>query len=119
MCYDITMNENQDHALETLIDLDGYIAEIGEGYWVKIEARRVEENEEKPYGIKYSLTLHNLKGERLLGYDNAHSVPSKPSVKPHDHVHKNNKIAHYEYESAARLLEDFWKDVDRILGRKK
>ena len=36
------MDQKQDYFLETLIDLDGFMAEIGEGYWVKIEAKRVE-----------------------------------------------------------------------------
>ena len=113
------MNEQHDHILETLFDLDGYIAEIGEGYWVKIEVKRVKKDKAKPYGIKYSLTLHNSEGERVLGYDNAHSVPSRPSIKAHDHMHRSNKIVNYDYKDAAKLLRDFWKDVDRILGRKK
>jgi len=113
------MNKKYDHTLETLISLDGFIAETGEGYWVKIEARTFEQDQTKPYGIKYSLTLHDPKGERVLGYDNAHSVPSKPSIKAHDHMHKSGKIINYDYKDAAKLLEDFWKDVDRILGRKK
>lgn len=113
------MNKNHDDSLETLIDLDGYIVEIGEGFWVKIEARRIEQSEDKPFGIKYSLTLHNPMGERILGYDNAHSIPSKPTIKTHDHMHKSGKVIQYAYKDAAKLLEDFWKDVDRILGRKK
>lgn len=113
------MTKRPDYALEALLDLDGYIAELGEGYWVKIEAKRVEQDKRKPHGIKYPLTLHDPKGERILGYDNAHSVPFKPSIKTHDHMHKGSKIINYAYKNAAQLLEDFWKDIDRILGRKK
>ncbi|EKE09260.1 MAG: hypothetical protein ACD_16C00203G0005 [uncultured bacterium] len=113
------MDKKHDYALETLIDLDGFIAEIWQGYWVKIEAKRVEKDKTKPHGIKYSLTLHNSKGERELGYDNAHSVPHRSSIKVHDHKHKSGKIIRYDYKDAGMLLEDFWKDVDRILERKK
>ncbi|OJW53911.1 MAG: hypothetical protein BGO67_07545 [Alphaproteobacteria bacterium 41-28] len=113
------MDQKQDYFLETFVDLDGFIAEIGEGYWVKIEAKRVEKDQTKPHGIKYSLTLHALSGERVLGYDNAHGTPSKPSITAHDHMHKGSKIVHYVYTDAAKLLRDFWKDVDRILERKK
>ena len=55
----------------------------------------------------------------MLGYDNAHGIPSKPSITAHDHMHKSNKIIQYAYKDAAELLRDFWKDVDRILKRKK
>ena len=108
-----------DYALDTLIDLNGFIAEVGEGHWVKIEAKRIEKDKAKPHGIKYSLTLHNPKGERILGYDNAHSIPHKTSIKTHDHKHKTGKIIQYDYKDAGKLLEDFWKDVDRMLGRRQ
>jgi hypothetical protein len=113
------MVKKLDHALEALIDLNGYIAELGEGYWVKFEARIVDQDADKPHGIKYSLTLHDSLGNRILGYDNAHSIPGKPSIKTHDHMHKGNKIVRYAYKDAAQLLEDFWQDVDRILRRKQ
>lgn len=102
-----------------LVDLDGFIAELGDGYWMKIEAKKVMSDLAKPHGIKYSLTLHDHKGARVLGYDNAHAVPSKSSIKAHDHMHKSGKIISYQYKDAAMLLEDFKKDVDRILGRNK
>jgi hypothetical protein len=38
------MDKKCDHTLETLLDLDGYIAEIGKGYWIKIAARRVTQD---------------------------------------------------------------------------
>lgn len=111
------MNKKHDHALETLLELDGYIAEIGKGYWIKIEVKRVEPSQPKPHGLKYSLTLHNSTGERVLGYDNAHFIPSKGSLKTHDHMHKSGKVISYHYTDAAKLLEDFWKDVDHIIER--
>ena len=108
---------NNDYTLETLLDLSGFVAEVGNGYWVKIEVRKVAHDFAKPQGIKYSLTLHNARGERVLGYDNAHAVSSKPGVKAHDHMHKSGKIVSYSYADAAKLLEDFWKDVEQILGK--
>ena len=111
------MNKECDHTLETLLNLDGFIAEVGNGYWVKMEARRVAQDHGKPHGVKYSLTLHTPKGERVLGYDNAHAVLGKPAAKAHDHMHKSGKIVSYAYQDAAKLLEDFWKDVERILGK--
>lgn len=113
----IFMIEHNDYTLETLIDLDEFIAEIGNGYWVKIEAKRVLRDSAKPHGVKYSLTLHDARGNRILGYDNAHAVLSKQAIKNHDHMHKSGKIVRYHYTDAAQLLEDFWKDVERILRK--
>ncbi|MFM8453698.1 MAG: DUF6516 family protein [Gammaproteobacteria bacterium] len=104
-----------DYTLETLLDLHGYIAEIGAGFWVKIEARKVPENPNKPFGIKYSLTLHTPKGDRILGYDNAHGLAGEDHRQPHDHKHRGATVKKYSYENAENLLSDFWNDVDKIL----
>lgn len=104
----------EDYYLETLLDLDGYVTEIGNGFWVKIEAKRVKVTTGRPFGIKYSLTLHSPAGERILGMDNAHSVLGFPSKKPHDHIH-GEKVRPYQYKDASKLLEDFWKKVDIVM----
>ncbi len=72
-----------DIGLETLLDLDGSILEQEGGYWIKIEARRVPSSEHAMHGIRYSLTLHDKYGIRVLGYDNAHAVkpPKKVQVR--------------------------------------
>jgi hypothetical protein len=107
-----------DYSLELLLDLDGTYIEVGLGFWVKIEARIIEENTiNKPFGIKYSLTLHAANGERVLGYDNAHGLFNKKPFAPDDHIHKQNKIFRYEFISAEDLLKDFWNDVNLILKR--
>jgi hypothetical protein len=104
-----------DYTLETLLDLHGYIAEIGGGFWVKIEASRIKESENKPFGLKYSLTLHSPNGDRVLGYDNAHSIPGQNYRQPHDHKHRGSTVKKYLYQSAEELLSDFWNDVDKIV----
>ena len=112
------MSKKKDYTLETLLEMDGYILEIGEGYWVKIEAKKVTYDHKKPAGIKYSLTLHNKQGKRILGYDNAHAASRSLSQNPHDHFHKEEKIHVYYYQDAATLLEDFWRDVEKAIERK-
>ncbi len=37
-----------DHTLEFLLDLDGEIIVLSEGYWVKFEAKRVRESGNRP-----------------------------------------------------------------------
>lgn len=94
------------------------------GYWTKFEARKVEPSDNIPHGIKYSLTLHNRRNERILGYDNAHAIKRKgnPYIANRivwDHKHKRDVVEAYEFDSAGQLLEDFWADVERILKEEK
>ena len=114
-----------DTGLEYLLGLNGNIeVQNEEGYWVKIEVSMVTATPERPYGIKYSLTLHDPHGERLMGFDNAHSVnPEGSSFKhagkkyPFDHRHRHAKDdgTLYEFDTAYQLLSDFYKEVDRVL----
>lgn len=113
----------RDAGIDTLLDLDKSILDQGNGYWVKISARRVEESEHIPHGIRYSLTLHDRHGTRILGFDNAHSVkpPGKfkyaGQVLTHDHKHQDatDKGTPYAFSSADQLLADFFSAVDRAL----
>lgn len=66
---------------DTLLDLDGEVIQQAGGYWVKIEVRRVISSDAIPHGIKYSLTLHDPLGIRIMGFDNAHAVKKKYSQK--------------------------------------
>ena len=114
-----------DKDVETLLDLDGSILDQGNGYWIKIEARRIEPTAGVPHGIAYSLTLHDRYGTRVLGFDNAH--PIKPPRKfkyagrilANDHQHRGarDKGRFYEYANAHQLLQDFFAAVDRALAQ--
>ncbi len=103
--------------MENLLALDGEIMGVHEtsGHWVKIEARRVKPTAERPYGVRYSLTLHDHTNRRVLGYDNAHGTPKRRVPFDHKHRHQNDEGVPYKFQSAERLLEDFWNDVDRVL----
>jgi hypothetical protein len=59
--------------------------------------------------------LHGPKGERLVGFDNAHPVGRQKRGDPQDHWHRLQSTRPYEYRDAASLLEDFWKAVDGVL----
>ncbi|MBM3611319.1 MAG: hypothetical protein FJX18_07385 [Alphaproteobacteria bacterium] len=108
----------KDYTLDYLLDLDGEIAEIGDGYWVKFSVHRVkDEDTRRPHGIKYSLTLHNEQGERVLGYDNAHSPYENKKAAFFDHIHKGARTKEYSYSNAEKLIEDFWSDVNKYLER--
>jgi hypothetical protein len=66
-------------------------------------------------GVDCSLTLHGPEGERLVGFDNAHSVARERRGGPQDHRHRLRTIRTYEYRDAATLLADFWATVDAVL----
>jgi hypothetical protein len=115
-------NDNE-FGLEALLDLHGLHAEIGDGFRVSMKARRVPADAGRPHGIQYALTLHHPEGHRVLGYDNAHAPdvgtgPSRRSRRralSYDHRHYRNSIKAYDFRSPAKLLEDFWSDVERFL----
>ena len=103
--------------LENLLMLDGEIFPMDNGYWVKFEAKKVTISIEIPHGIKYSLTLHDKRNQRVIGYDNAHSFkPRKGKYgakkETWDHLHKKMETFPYEFGSALQLIEDFWNTVE-------
>lgn len=118
----MTRRKSEDHELKCLLDLNGLEYRCENGYWIKIEATEVRRSSNRPHGIKYSLTLHDRNNRRILGFDNAHRI-SPPKRKKYsgrilafDHKHKHNKIMLYEFESPARLLEDFFKEAQEIMS---
>lgn len=74
-----------------LLGLHQQILDQEDGYWIKIEAWEVKASMSIPHGIRYSLTLHNPRGVRILGYDNAHSPKFSGYTNrklPYDHRHR-------------------------------
>ncbi len=116
--------EPSDQTIDTLLALDGSVFEQEAGFWIKIVAHQVEASDFIPHGIRYSLTLHNRYGTRVLGYDNAHAVKPPGKFKfagqrlPYDHRHRtsSDKGIPYTFASAATLLEDFFAEVDRVIA---
>jgi hypothetical protein len=82
---------------------------------VRFVVNRGPVSPEKPHGLDYSLTLHGSGGERLVGFDNAHSVERRGRRVPHDHRHRLRTIRPYDYRDVATLPADFWAQVDAVL----
>jgi len=103
--------------------LHGQVLDQGNGYWIKIEAWRADVSTTIPHGVRYTLTLHEPYGRRILGYDNAHAVKPPKRLKfagrrlAHDHKHRHvsDKGVPYEFRDAFQLLNDFFQEVDRVL----
>lgn len=109
--------------IEVLLDLDEITIEQAGGYWTKFEVKKAQKvTEEIPHGIRYSLTLHDKHGERIMGFDNAHAVKVKnkgkhQGRKTYDHRHRHSKDegVPYEFVDAHQLIKDFWSAVDKTL----
>lgn len=110
------------YGVEALLDLDGIVIEQTGGHWTKFEVREVSKTEEIPHGIRYSLTLHDRNGKRIMGFDNAHAVKGGKKGKhrdrktfDHRHRHPEDEGIFYLFIDAHQLLKDFWLEVDKIL----
>ena len=118
--------QNLDTGLDFLLGLDGEIQVQDDlGHFIKIDAVKVKVTQERPHGIKYSLTLHGPDGTRLMGFDNAHGGvrPAGSRFKhaglfyPFDHRHRHagDQGVAYEFDTAYKLVSDFYAQADRIL----
>ena len=111
-----------DYDLDYLLGYDGRLHFLASGHFLKFEARRVDPSEQVPHGIGYSLTLHGPDGTRLLGFDNAHSVPhpggryiSPPAAADHWHRTASDEGRPYSFSTVPQLLDDFFDEVERVL----
>ena len=124
-CQDMNDRAAKDYVLENLLGYDGRTHHFEKGYWLKFEFKRVPETSQRPHGLDYSLTLHAPDGTRLLGFDNAHPVPAKgsrfkkpPQQSDHWHRTETDPGRPYEYQDAAKLVEDFLDEAERILAQR-
>ncbi|MFZ9447476.1 MAG: toxin-antitoxin system TumE family protein [Alphaproteobacteria bacterium] len=115
----------RDPTLDALLGLDGveYFVDEACTHRVRFVVRRVDPSPERPHGLAYSLTLHDERNERIIGFDNAHPVrerggPSGSKRAANDHHHGPRSTRRYDYLDAASLLEDFWAQVDAVLREK-
>ena len=110
---------HRDPSLDSLLDLDGQVLVIDEaGYWVKFVVHQVPATADKPHGLDYTLTMHGLHGERLVGFDNAHSLAGQGRGAAKDHRHRLRTVKSYDYTDAGALLAAFWQDVESVMREK-
>ena len=99
--------------MRRLLDYDHRRYWLVNGWSVRFRIAEVGVSVERPHGIKYSFTLHDVDGTRLLGYDNTHGVPR---TQEYDHRHRFRRareLVAYEFRSADELLVDFFAAVER------
>ena len=97
-----------DEPMRRLLDYDHRRYWLVNGWSVRFRIAQVEVSVARPHGIKYSFTLRDVDGTRLLGYDNAHGVPR---MQEYDHRHRfrhTGDLVGYEFLGADELLCDFF-----------
>jgi hypothetical protein len=116
-------HEEPEHTLEFLLAFDGRVHWLDRGHWIKFEIRRIEPTPERPHGLRYSFTLHDPQGKRLVGFDNSHGVSergsrftAKPAAMDHWHRTENDRGRPYAFKNADTLLADFFAEVRRVLA---
>jgi hypothetical protein len=110
-----------------LLELNGSRIGYDNGYWVAIRVVSVEPDERRPHGLQYALTLHDERGERVLGYDNSHVVdaasgPSRRARRPtkSDHIdRRGRRSVPYEFTTPFKLVEDFFAEVNATLNEEE
>jgi len=114
------MTRKKDHGTDNLLALDGdrYFVDHKGDFEVVFKISKVDLSPERPHGLKYALSLLDAKGDRVVGFDNAHVIdegsgPGKKKSKTCDHKHIGKKVTSYKFENAMKLLEDFWSEVDK------
>ena len=124
MMYFIKMERDQ--GLDLLLEAQTDQFWVSNDYWIKVEVQQVVPSEQRPHGIRYTMTLHDKYNQRVMGYDNAHAVQPKRKkyagkLRTWDHKHpsKTPTTIHYEFVSAFQLLEDFYRDVNQIVFKGK
>jgi hypothetical protein len=106
---------SDDRELEAVLALDGYTYRFAEGYRVKIEAKSTAVTAHRRQGVKYRLTLHDQAGRRIYGMDNAHGVRRRDAF-DHRYLYGARKAVPYDFGGPARLIEDFYREVERIIA---
>src|SRR5437763_17130989 len=111
--------------LEVLLSLDGASYEAAAGYVVQFVVKRTEKTPERPQGVSYALVFRAKDGEPYVRFDNAHAVPHRAgryvkASKTYDHWHRSESDSGrtYAFTTAMQLLEDFWREVKRVMTEK-
>jgi Family of unknown function (DUF6516) len=102
-----------DEAMQRLLDYDRRRYWLVNGWSIRFRLTEVATGPERPQGVKYALTLHDVDGTRLLGFDNAHGVSR---AQAYDHRHRFRRTAElvsYEFRGADELICDFFAAVEQ------
>ncbi len=115
-----------DSEIELLLALHGSSFEMAPGIIVEFVAQRAAITPERPHGLRYALVLRHRGGDQpWLRFDNAHGVGTgstgyrrKRLAYDHWHQTETDEGRPYNFTTAVQLLDDFWREVKRVLDEK-
>lgn len=102
-----------DAAMRRLLDYDRRRYWLVNGWSIRFRIAEIAATPARPHGIKYAVTLHDVDGTRLLGFDNSHGVPR---AQTYDHRHRFRRAAElvpYDFQGADELICDFFAAVEQ------
>jgi Family of unknown function (DUF6516) len=116
------MRSGDEHTLEFLLAFDLRRHWYKGGYCAKFEIKRARRTRQRPHGLRYSFTLHDPDGARLVGFDNAHAVAvagsrfkKRPAAVDHWHRTEKDPGRPYAFKDAGTLVDDFFDEIERVL----
>lgn len=83
------------------------------GWSIRLRVAEVAASTVRPHGIKYSFTLHDHNGSRLLGFDDAHGVPRAETDDHRHRFRRTKQLVPYEFQDADQLICDFFAAVEQ------
>lgn len=109
------MSSSDAEAMLRLLDYHGRRYWLSNGWSIRFWVKRVPHSNGRPYGMKYSFTLHDVDGTRLLGIDNAHGLPRRTLFDHQHRFRRTEQLVPYDYQDADTLICDFFDAVERAL----
>ena len=110
---------DDDAELEVLQSLDGASYEAADGYVVEFAVRRTDKTPERPRGVRCALVLRPKTGEPYVRFDNVNAVAHRggryvKGTNAYDHWHRieTDRGRAYAFTTAAKLLDDFWRETN-------
>jgi hypothetical protein len=100
-------------ALLRLLDYDRRRYWLVNGWSVRFRIIAVGCTDSRPQGVKYSFTLHDIDGARLLGFDNAHGIPRCETFDHYHRFRRTKELFRYDFRGADELICDFFAAVER------
>jgi hypothetical protein len=102
-----------DEPMQRLLEYDRRRYWLVNGWSIRFRAAITQLSEVRPHGMKYSFTLHDVDGTRLLGYDNAHGVGRALTYDHRHRFRRTKESVPYEFRGADELICDFFEAVER------
>jgi hypothetical protein len=101
-----------DEPMQRLLEFDRRRYWLVNGWSIQFRIAVTPLSQVRPHGIRYSFTLHDIDGTRLLGYDNAHGAGRALAYDHRHRLRRTEELVPYEFRGADELICDFFAAVE-------